>query len=306
MSSVSKPRGGKTKAQHTATSDRHSVVFFGYELPGNITKDDILLLLNKYKQTIIDIEVVHKKKGNYAKITFITHAAAQAVIKRYSGQYWYEFGVRVVLKPWEETRESQEYENEKLFTHGNRWTVHSYEEAELYSQSSDEMHGQSAGSFLSPYPKLSNATQTESLDLLTDSHTNNYESLTCDSKEYTIKVYGLNFDVRKQEMNTLVMPFGDLTSPVKINCYPKNNVCYAYVNYCDRRSAIAAVSKLDGSEFNGTKIHVCHKGQLEVEHNCRSEHRTLNDGQRLVYDSITISSSKRDSEKLQKSHASTQ
>ena len=291
MSSVSNPQGGKTRLQANATSDNRAVVFFGYDLPDSVTKNDILLLLNEYEQTIINIEVVHKRKGNYAKITFITSAAAQAATKHYSGQYWYDFGVHIVLKPWKEKRKShvlQSNENNELSPCDSKC---SYKGLELHCTPSDGIHSQSTTSFLSPYPKLSDTTDAHSSDSLTDSHT--YD-LPPNSKEYTIKVYGLSLNVRKQEVNAMVMPFGDLTSPVKINRYPGNNVCYAYVNFWDQHSATAAVSELDGSEFNGTKVHVCHKGQLEVDHNCRFEHRALNDGQ-MMHDSVTMVSSNKDS-----------
>ena len=291
MSSVSNPQGGKTKLQANATSDNHSVVFFGYDLPDSVTKNDILLLLNEYKQTIINIEVVRKRKQNFAKITFVTSAAARAATEHYSGQYWYDFGVRIVLKPWEEKRKLHVLQSNELSPSDSKCKVNSYEGLELHCSPLDRMHSQSTASFLSPYPKLSDTTDTHSSDSLTDSHT--YD-LPPNSKEYTIKVYGLSLNVRKQEVNAMVIPFGDLTSPVKINRYPGSNVCYAYVNFRNQHSAIAAVSELNGSEFSGTKIHVCHKGQLEVDHNCRIMHRALNDGQ-MMHDSVTMVSSNKDS-----------
>ena len=305
MSSVSNPYGGKTKAQGNPSSNKHSVVFFGYELSKKVTKNDILLFFNEHRQTVINIEVVCKKKGNFAKITFVTSATAQAAIKHYNGQHWYEFGVCVALKPWEEKsvlQYEQEYGDEGLSAHDNSSMVDSYRKPKLQCTLLDGNQSQSATGYLPPYPMHSNTTHAMTSDILSDSHLQNYENSTYNSKEYTIKIYGLSLNVRKQEIDALVIPFGDLTSPVKINRYRSNNICYAYVNYLDQHSAIAAVSKLDGSELNGMKIHVCHKGQLEVYHNCRSEHRALNASQRLKCSGTTVTSSNTDTEKFRKNH----
>ena len=312
MSSVSNPYGGKIKAQANPHCDKHSVIFFGCELPKQVTKNEILLFLHEYRQTVISIEVVSKKWGNFAKITFVTSAAAQAAIKHYSGQYWHEFGVYVTLTPWEEKIEScfsqhkQEYGDEGLFVQDNSSMVDSYKRPGLQCTLSDEIQSESTTGFLSPYPMLSDTTHTKNSDDLTDLHPQNYENLTDNFKEYTIKVYGLSLNIRRQELEALVIPFGDLTSPVKINRYSNNNVCYAYVNYHDQHSAIAAVSKLDGYEFNGIKIHVCHKGHLQVYHNCRNEHRALNTSQRLKCGSTTVAPSNRDARKFPSDHALTQ
>ena len=306
MSSVSNPYGGKIKAQANPHCDKHSVVFFGCELLKQVTKNDILLFLHKYRQTVISIEVVSKKWGNFGKITFVTSAATQAAIKHYSGQYWHEFGVYVTLTPWEEKNKScisqrkQEYGGEGLFVQGNSSMVDLYKRPGLQCTLLDEIQSESTTGFLSPYPMLSDTTHTKNSDDLTVVHPLHYENST---EEYTIKVYGLSLNIRKQELEALLIPFGDLTSPVKINCYPKNNVCYAYVNYHDQHSAIAAVSELDGYEFNGTKIHVYHKGHLEVYHNCRSEHRALI--QRFKCGSTTVAPSNRDAEKFQSDRALT-
>ena len=94
-------------------------------------------------------------------------------------------------------------------------------------------------------------------------------------KEYTIKISGLSFDVRESDIVKLAKPFGDLTSPVRIASYPENNIYYAYVNYYSARSAILAVSELDEIEFNGAKMHVCHRSELGVEHSCRERLKEL-------------------------------
>ena len=306
MSCVPNLSSGKIKAQTNPHSDKHSFVFFGYELPNRVTKSDILLFLHEYRQTIISIQVVFSKKwGNFAKITFVTSAAAQAAIKHYNGQYWHVFGVCVTLKPWEEMKESyvvqhkQEYRDEGLSTYDTNNIADSHKIPCILS---DEKQSESTTS----HPVLSNTKQRNNSAILTDSRFTNYKNSNCNSKVYTIKVCGLTLNVEKQELEALVIPFGDLTSPVKINCYPKNNVCYAYVNYHDQHSAIAAVSKLDGYEFNGTKIHVCHKGHLQVYHNCDSEHRALNASQRLKCGSTTVAPSNRDARKFHSDHALTQ
>ena len=300
MSCVPNLSSGKIKAQANPHCDKHSVVFFGYELPNRVTKNEILLFLHDYRQSVNSIEVVFSKKwGNFAKITFVTSAAAQAAIKHYSGLHWHEFGVCVTLKPWEEMKESyvvqhkQEYRDEGLSAHDTNNMANSHKIPMLQCTLSDEKQSEST----TGHPILSNTTQTNNSAILTDSRFTNYKNSNCNSKVYTIKVSGLTLNVEKQELEALVIPFGDLTSPVKINRYPNNGICYAYVNYHDQHSAIAAVSKLDGYEFNGTKIHVCHKGHLQVYHNCDSEHRALNASQRLKCGSTTIAPSNRDARK---------
>jgi len=48
----------------------------------------------------VNVEVVlNEKHGNYAKVTFVSHSEAQAAIKQYSNQPWYDVGVNVTLKP---------------------------------------------------------------------------------------------------------------------------------------------------------------------------------------------------------------
>ena len=107
------------------------------------------------------------------------------------------------------------------------------------------------------------------------------QSLNIDSSEkqctkvYTIKLSGLRFNVTERKIEKLVKPYGDLAGHVKILCYPENGVCYAYVDYCQRCSAEEAVLRLDKSDFSGTKIHVCHKGELGVKHNCRQQLEAL-------------------------------
>ena len=306
MSYVPNLSSGKIKAQTNLHSDKHSVVFFGCELPKQVTKNEILLFLHEYRQSVTSIQVVFSKKwGNFAKITFVTSAAAQAAIKHYSGLYWHEFGVCVTLKPWEEMKESyvvrhkQEYRDEGLSAHDTNNMADSHKIPMLQCTLSDKRQSEST----TGHPMLSSTTQTNNSAILTDLRFTNYKNSNCNSKVYTIKVCGLTLNVEKQQLEALVIPFGDLTSPVKINRYPNNGICYAYVNYHDQHSAIAAVSKLDGYEFNGIKIHVCHKGHLQVYHNCDSEHRALNASQRLKCGSTTVAPSNRDARKFQSDRA---
>ena len=102
-----------------------------------------------------------------------------------------------------------------------------------------------------------------------DSHKGRY------NKEYTIKLSGLKIDVEEKEIFELVKPFGDLTSRVKIASYPESGVCYAYANYYSIQAVLNAVLQLDESEFCGQRIHVCHRGGLGVEHNCKKELQAL-------------------------------
>ena len=59
--------------------------------------------LEEFQSSIVNVEVVlNEKCGNYAKVTFASHPDAQAAMKRYSNQPWYDIGVNVILKPWKE------------------------------------------------------------------------------------------------------------------------------------------------------------------------------------------------------------
>ena len=121
------------------------------------------------------------------------------------------------------------------------------------------------------------------------SHYSSSQSLNSDNSErqytklYTIKLSGLGFNTAKREIEKLVEPFGDLASRAKIIRY-HHEVCYAYVDYWQKSSAEEAVLCLDKSELSGTKIHVCHKGELGTDHNCGRELKALNNPKKLTSD----------------------
>ena len=96
-------------------------------------------------------------------------------------------------------------------------------------------------------------------------------------------------NIKEKDVVKLVKPFGDLTSRIRFASYPQNGICYAYANYCNSSSAIAAVSELDRSEFNGVKIHVCHRGELGVDHSC---HKMLQILAAEEYDNVSTTSVK--------------
>ena len=230
----------------------------------------------KFKQVVVDIEVIKNKKwGNYAKVTFQTVSDARSALYHYDGQYWTEHDLYVCLKPWK-TKKMSMSGTHTLYDDGS------------YPEMLPNM------SYLSPYP---NSKKTGS-PIITSSgnkkgsyyassenlagtglsnqrpHYSSCENLTSGfykSHEYTIKLSGLKMNARKQEITKLAVPFGELTSPIKIVSYPKTGVYYAYVNFCSKQSAVMAVSGLDKTRFDGRLIHVCHKGELEVEHSCAKE-----------------------------------
>ena len=256
-------------------------MFFGYDLPDYTTEDDILSFLEEYEPSIVSIEVeLNQRHGNYAKVTFETPAVAYKAMDYYSGQYWGEFDVQVVLKPWKEKSRSSQ----------KKWRQHFedtyYEDDDNFSicsESSQQSISRSynpSSHFLLPYPDSSESKAGEPIYSEYDAEST--ESMQKRKKpsisggsrkeEYTVKISGLNFDIREKDILRLVKPFGDLTSPVRIASFPENGICYAYANYCTSISAREAVSKLDKSKFNGVKIHVCHKGKkLRVDHSCRKE-----------------------------------
>ena len=97
----------KKKTKPYGTDQLQSSIFFGYNLPDDITEDEILSFLEEFQQSVINIEVVlNEKCGNYAKVTFATHSDAQAAMQQYNNQPWYDMGINVTLKPWKERRES--------------------------------------------------------------------------------------------------------------------------------------------------------------------------------------------------------
>ena len=96
---------GQTETSTTHIAETSSV-FFGYDLPDDITEEEILSFLEEFRQSIVSVEVVlNEKSGNYAKVTFTTHSDAKAAMKHYSNQPWYDVGVNVTLKPWKDKEE---------------------------------------------------------------------------------------------------------------------------------------------------------------------------------------------------------
>ena len=271
-------------------------MFFGYDLPEDITEDDILSFLEEYEQSIVSIDVeLNEKHGNYARITFETSTDAREAMRYYSGQYWYELGIYVVLKPWKEKERSQEKKQQR--------SKHSYDDyddnfstcSESVQQSRTRSYNSSR--FLLPYPGSNESKAGE--PIISEDDVKSAESKQQEKKltvprssgsrkeEYTIKISGLSFDIKEKDILKLVKPFGDLTSPIKIASYPDSGICYAYVNYCRLTSARAAVSELDRSEFNDVRIHVCHRGKLGVDHSCRKELQELAEEEYIDIDMTT-------------------
>ena len=284
--------GSHRNVKSTAVDVQHSSMFFGYDLPDDITEDDILSFLEEYEQNIVSIEVeFNEKHGNYARVTFETSTDAREAMAYYSGQYW--FGVYVVLKPWKEKERAQK--RKKQQRHFKR--IYNEDDDDNLSICSDstqqsETYSYKDSYFLQPYPGScdskagkpiysENATESKQQEKkLTGSSGSRKE-------EYTIKISGLSFDVKEKDILTLVKPFGNLTSPVRIASYPQNGICYAYVNYCNSSSARAAVAQLDRSEFDNSRVHVCHKGRLGVNHSCRKQLQELAEED---YDNTTVDS----------------
>lgn len=93
----------KEQVRSATPSVEQASVFFGYDLPDDITEDEILSFLEEFQQYIVGVEVVlNEKCGNYAKVTFTTHSDAKAAMKYYSNQPWYDMGINVTLKPWKD------------------------------------------------------------------------------------------------------------------------------------------------------------------------------------------------------------
>ena len=90
------------------------------------------------------------------------------------------------------------------------------------------------------------------------------------SKIYSIKLSGFRMNIKESEIERLVRPFGDRNDPVYISQYRDTKISYALVNYKQKSSAEEAVFELDRIEFNNTKIHVCHQGELAVDHDCQN------------------------------------
>ena len=274
--------GSHRNVKSTAVDVQHSSMFFGYDLPDDITEDDILSFLEKFEQSIVNIEVeLNEKHGNYARVTFETSTDAREAMAYYSGQYWHEFGVHVVLKPWKEKERAQK--RRKQQRHSKR--IYDEDDDDNLSICSDstqqsETYSYKDSYFLQPYP--GNCDSKAGKPIYSENSTESKQQekkLTGSSgsrkEEYTIKISGLSYDVKEKDILKLVKPFGALTSPVRIASYPQNGICYAYVNYCSSSSARAAVAQLDRSEFNNSRVHVCHKGKLRVDHSCRKKLQEL-------------------------------
>ena len=275
-------------------------MFFGYDLPDYITEEDIVSFLEEFEQFIVDVEVVsNEKHGNYARVTFKSSADAHEAMRHYSGQYWYELGVHVVLKPWKE-KEISHKKKQQHREHTQGENDITYDDLNVSGKGLQQSKPcSSTASFLLPYPEShqskmgkpiysegeANSTDLESkqkkLTGSGGSHKEHYP------KEYTIKISSLSIDVREEEILQLVKPFGDLTSPIRVARFPENGICYAYANYYTSNSAVTAVSELDESEFKGVRIHVCHKGELGVDHSCR---RILQELAEEEYDNVSIAS----------------
>ena len=281
---------------------KHCSMFFGYDLPDYITEEDIISYLQEFEQYIVSVEIIlNEKHGNYARVTFKTSADAQEAMRHYSGQYWYELGVHIVLKPWKDKEMPQKKKKQQHteYTQGEADITHDRLNVSGEDPQQNKNYSSTGSFFLLPYPE-SHETKTgkpiysEDKTKSTESK-NKQKKLTESSgphkdrhpKEYTIKISGLSFDVEEAEILQLVKPFGDLTSPVRIARYPESGICYAYANYYSANSAIAAVSELDETKFKGVKIHVCHRGELRVDHSCRKVLQELAEEQ---YDDTSIAS----------------
>ena len=262
-----------------AVDVQHSSMFFGYDLPDDITEDDILSFLEEFEQSIISIKVeLNQKHGNYARVTFETSTDAREAMAYYSGQYWYEFGVYVVLKPWKEKERAQKRKKQQ------RYFKHIYNEDDddnlsICSDSTQqsETYSYRDSYFLQPYPGSYDNRADKPIYFENSTKPKQWETGSGGSckEEYTIKISGLSFDIKEKDILELVKPFGDLTNPVKIASYPQNGICYAYVDYCSSSSARAAVAELDRSEFNNARIHVCHRSKLGVNHSCHKKLQEL-------------------------------
>ena len=96
------------------------------------------------------------------------------------------------------------------------------------------------------------------------------------SKVYSVKLSGFKINVKVSEIEWLVSLFGELADPIEISQYSETNISYALVNYKQKNSAEKAVLKLDRQELNNQIIHVCHQGELAVDHDCCSILNALN------------------------------
>ena len=259
--------------EQCSSSVAHPSVFFGYDLLEYVTPDDIISFMVKYKHTIVDVEVVlNERCGNYAKITVLTPSDAQTMMKYYSGKYWRKYNLTVTLKPWKEklnTKPLKKCYQEMLVHAAGDMIVSddSYKSARSSTHSTSEP----------PYEGLDKIKSGHELEFrkpqkrIPDCSFNKGQF----SKEYSIKLSGLKLNVKEKKIFDLVKHFGYLVRPVRIARYPENGICYAYVDYSSRHSAMQAVQELDEIEFDGTKIHVCHRSGLGVAHSCKNKLHAL-------------------------------
>ena len=245
------------------TKLNQSCVFFGYNIPDDVTKDDIKSFLEDCVESIVSIDIIHSRWcGCHAKIVFRTPSSAHAAITQYDGMYWEDFDVSVSLKLWKDTSMHQ--------TKQHQATVKGAVQ-EVKSKNTVDKSSLHATNLVSKSRKP--VHQVEVHKIKEPARQSHYYS--SGSQSYTIKLSGLSFSIKEREIEKLVKPFGDVAN-VKILRYPENGICYAYVNYCQKSSAEQAVLTLDKREFDGRKIHVCHKGELGVDHSCRLELKDLN------------------------------
>ena len=120
-----------------------------------------------------------------------------------------------------------------------------------------------------------NKNPTSCVDEMSSSDTGYRQS----SEIYSIKLSGFRMNIKESEIEWLVKPFGDLNEPFEISHYPDAKISYALVNYKQKSSAEKAVSELDRIEFKNKKIHVCHQGELAVDHDCQNVLYAMNDPQ---------------------------
>lgn len=269
MTSTSKTTLSTKKGTPPTTTkfdDSHSSVFFGYDLPNTVTENDILSFLPEFKQSIVTVKIQrNRRNGNYAKILFATALDADTAIKQYNASYWEKFDIGVTLKLWKD----------KDTTTSVKATVQDDVEKTRTTPSVSAANTGKPGKLVHRTSEVQVFTPVKS-SFEVDSSGRPYD------KVYTIKLSGLKLNVKKKKIDNLVKPFGNLANDVKISCHPQTNVCYAYVDFIQKNSAEKAVLQLDEFELSGTKLHVCHKGELGVEHSCRHELEALNNPKDLT------------------------
>ena len=237
----------------------------------------------KYKHVIDDVEVIlNERCGNYAKITLLSSFDALTVRKYYSGKYWHKYKLTVTLKPWKAIAEAKttKKRHEEIVAHTTQdipVSRNSYKSAHNPSSFLSMSKPHYKGDTRKPgYAKGGSEFRKRQKRMFCYKRCD--PSGYCEghySQEYPIKLSGLTLNVKEKDIFKLVKPFGTLTRPIRVARYPENQRCYAYADYCSKHSAIQAVHGLDESEFGGSKIHVCHRGELEVVHSCKEKLHAL-------------------------------